>query len=205
MKHHIERTTPKGGPFIGSCLLCGKSGLGLIAAGEDCPNSSGMDEASALAAVLAGPSPPTSPPEEGPGCQGPNCAHDMECAYGPAPEADTMRGEGRRQITPGEALRITKETVDNANKARRDFAEAESRENSCAECAALRAENKRLRAVNESVAVCMNHTDEVIGEGCLVCETKEATTRLAAACRLHAIPEEGVVPDLGSVVVYTAT
>ena len=36
--HHIERTSPKGGPFLGTCVLCGKTGLRLSAANEPCDN-----------------------------------------------------------------------------------------------------------------------------------------------------------------------
>ncbi len=44
MKHHIERTSPKGPgqPFIGTCRLCGLTGLKASAALEDCENVRGL-------------------------------------------------------------------------------------------------------------------------------------------------------------------
>jgi hypothetical protein len=38
--HVIERTSPKGQPFRGTCARCGATGLRIADAGEDCP----MDE-----------------------------------------------------------------------------------------------------------------------------------------------------------------
>jgi hypothetical protein len=36
--HSLERTAPKGGPFIGRCVLCGQPNLPMSAAQEWCPN-----------------------------------------------------------------------------------------------------------------------------------------------------------------------
>lgn len=36
--HSVERTSPKGEPFIGRCTLCGKQGLKASAALEECEN-----------------------------------------------------------------------------------------------------------------------------------------------------------------------
>lgn len=49
MKHPlINRTSPKGTPFVGTCAACGKTGLRLSAMGEDCENVRGMTQESAL-------------------------------------------------------------------------------------------------------------------------------------------------------------
>lgn len=39
--HSLERTSPKGGPFIGRCVKCGKTDLPGAAVFEECPNPSG--------------------------------------------------------------------------------------------------------------------------------------------------------------------
>lgn len=54
MQHHIERTSPKGQPFVGTCRLCGKSGLRMSAALEDCENVRGLSKADALVETLTG-------------------------------------------------------------------------------------------------------------------------------------------------------
>ncbi len=38
MMHSLKRTSPKGGPFIGTCINCGKTDLPLARANEDCKN-----------------------------------------------------------------------------------------------------------------------------------------------------------------------
>lgn len=61
-------------------------------------------------------------------------------------------------------------------------------------CAVLEAENRELRESNESVAMCAMHTDEVTGDGCLVCEAissnDEANKAEASLLALHAKVEE---------------
>lgn len=37
MTHALERTSPRGGPFIGRCIKCGAKDLGMVAALKDCP------------------------------------------------------------------------------------------------------------------------------------------------------------------------
>ena len=55
-QHSLERTSPKGGAFIGICTLCGKPGLTLKDFAEDeCENPRGL---SADEAVLEAISPP---------------------------------------------------------------------------------------------------------------------------------------------------
>jgi hypothetical protein len=36
-RHALRRTSPKGGPFIGICMNCGRENL-LLSNGEECPN-----------------------------------------------------------------------------------------------------------------------------------------------------------------------
>jgi hypothetical protein len=51
MKHLlINRTSPKGTPFVGTCAACGKPGLTLddAAMDEECPNQRGLTRETAL-------------------------------------------------------------------------------------------------------------------------------------------------------------
>jgi hypothetical protein len=56
MKHHVERTSPKGPgmPFIGTCRLCGKPNLPASAALEDCENVRGLSTEEAMVEVIMG-------------------------------------------------------------------------------------------------------------------------------------------------------
>jgi hypothetical protein len=56
MKHHVERTSPKGPgmPFIGVCRLCGKAGLKASAALEDCENVRGLSAEQAMVEIIEG-------------------------------------------------------------------------------------------------------------------------------------------------------
>lgn len=56
MKHHVERTSPKGPgqPFIGTCRLCGMKGLKASAALEDCENVRGLTAEEALVETILG-------------------------------------------------------------------------------------------------------------------------------------------------------
>jgi hypothetical protein len=56
MKHHVERTSPKGpgSPFIGTCRLCGKTGLRASAALEDCENVRGLTVEHAMVEIISG-------------------------------------------------------------------------------------------------------------------------------------------------------
>ena len=51
-KHAIERTSPKGGPFIGTCRLCGRKGLTIMQSQDDCDNVRGLTEDDALLDTL---------------------------------------------------------------------------------------------------------------------------------------------------------
>ena len=37
-QHSLQRTSPKGGPFVGTCALCGKAGLTLDDMRTECEN-----------------------------------------------------------------------------------------------------------------------------------------------------------------------
>jgi len=54
VKHHVERTSPKGRDFIGTCRLCGKRGLKASAALEDCENVRGLTEEEAMLEIITG-------------------------------------------------------------------------------------------------------------------------------------------------------
>jgi uncharacterized OB-fold protein len=53
--HALERTSPKGGPFFGTCLQCGRSNLPISAYREKCENVSRLSEEEALLLVLSPP------------------------------------------------------------------------------------------------------------------------------------------------------
>lgn len=53
--HAVERTSPKGGPFIGTCVRCGRTGLTIAEAMRECDNPSGMSQDEALLQLLHGP------------------------------------------------------------------------------------------------------------------------------------------------------
>lgn len=52
--HSLERTSPKGGPFIGTCTKCGKTGLTLSDRSE-CPNPANIGQDEALMMAIRGP------------------------------------------------------------------------------------------------------------------------------------------------------
>lgn len=54
--HSIERTSPKGQPFIGTCVLCGTPNLTTGDALKACPNQRGLTEDEALVQAIEGPS-----------------------------------------------------------------------------------------------------------------------------------------------------
>lgn len=41
--HALERTSPKGGPFLGKCWKCGATDLPASAIMDECPNTRGTD------------------------------------------------------------------------------------------------------------------------------------------------------------------
>ena len=40
--HALRRTNPKGQPFVGTCMKCGKSGLTMNDMNKPCPNTLGL-------------------------------------------------------------------------------------------------------------------------------------------------------------------
>jgi hypothetical protein len=44
MTHGLERTSPKGGPFLGRCIYCGKEQLPMKAARESCDQAPSQDQ-----------------------------------------------------------------------------------------------------------------------------------------------------------------
>lgn len=44
MTHGLERTSPKGGPFLGRCVYCGKENLPPSAALEACDKAPSQDQ-----------------------------------------------------------------------------------------------------------------------------------------------------------------
>jgi len=53
--HALTRTSPMGGPFIGTCMKCGTPGLTIADMGKDCPNISGMTDEEALLLAISTP------------------------------------------------------------------------------------------------------------------------------------------------------
>jgi hypothetical protein len=44
-QHSLQRTSPKGGPFIGTCVLCGQEGLSIDDIRRtECPNQRGLSQ-----------------------------------------------------------------------------------------------------------------------------------------------------------------
>lgn len=54
MKHHIERTSPKGQTFVGTCRLCGMTDLKMSAVLEDCENVRNLSADEALIEAIVG-------------------------------------------------------------------------------------------------------------------------------------------------------
>lgn len=52
MAHSLERTSPKGGPFIGRCTKCGAENIPLSQMHEHCVNPANITDAEALELAL---------------------------------------------------------------------------------------------------------------------------------------------------------
>jgi hypothetical protein len=52
--HALERSNPKGQPFVGYCTKCGKTGLTFADMKEPCANPAGMTEGDALIRAIEG-------------------------------------------------------------------------------------------------------------------------------------------------------
>lgn len=53
--HSLNRTSPKGGPFIGTCALCGKAGLTLDNMRDECENQRALTQDEAVIEAVLGP------------------------------------------------------------------------------------------------------------------------------------------------------
>lgn len=53
--HAIERTSPKGEPFVGTCWQCGRAGLTIHEAMEPCENIADLTETESLLMAVRGP------------------------------------------------------------------------------------------------------------------------------------------------------
>jgi hypothetical protein len=52
--HALQRTSPKGQPFVGTCYKCGRTGLPWSAVKEECTNLLRMTQEDALLAAIQG-------------------------------------------------------------------------------------------------------------------------------------------------------
>jgi hypothetical protein len=66
MKHSLRRTSPKGGPFVGVCVLCGKQGLTIAQSQDDCANVLGKTADEVLLDAIKGEEKPKAwmPPQD---------------------------------------------------------------------------------------------------------------------------------------------
>lgn len=51
--HSLRRTSPKGTPFVGTCILCGQDNLTPRNMNDECPNQRGLTQDEALAESIA--------------------------------------------------------------------------------------------------------------------------------------------------------
>lgn len=54
-RHSLERTSPKGGPFFGTCTKCGQTDLPIAAVGWPCVNPANISQDEALMMAIRGP------------------------------------------------------------------------------------------------------------------------------------------------------
>lgn len=54
MSHALKRTSPKGGPFIGTCAKCGVRDIPLDRMREECANPAGVSDDTTLLWALKG-------------------------------------------------------------------------------------------------------------------------------------------------------
>ena len=52
MSHALTRTSPKGGPFIGTCTKCGMTDIPLSRMKEECSNPANLSNQDALNVAL---------------------------------------------------------------------------------------------------------------------------------------------------------
>jgi hypothetical protein len=56
--HALNRTSAKGGPFIGTCYQCGQTNLPAAAVSWPCENPANLTQGEALMVAIAGPDDP---------------------------------------------------------------------------------------------------------------------------------------------------
>lgn len=54
--HALNRTSPKGAPFVGTCFKCGAENLPMSAVTQPCENVANLTEGEALIVAIEGPS-----------------------------------------------------------------------------------------------------------------------------------------------------
>lgn len=52
MAHSLSRTSPKGGPFVGTCTKCGLKDIPLARMWDECANPAGLSNTDALNVAL---------------------------------------------------------------------------------------------------------------------------------------------------------
>lgn len=52
--HSLQRTSPKGGPFVGTCSLCGRTGLKFEDLTTECENQRGLTQDEAVVEAIKG-------------------------------------------------------------------------------------------------------------------------------------------------------
>lgn len=52
--HSLERTSPKGERFVGTCRLCGQTGLTTANMNDECPNTRGLSQDEAVIDAIEG-------------------------------------------------------------------------------------------------------------------------------------------------------
>lgn len=54
MRHSIQRTSPKGQDFVGTCTLCGTANLTMANIHDECPNQRGLTNEEAVIEAVTG-------------------------------------------------------------------------------------------------------------------------------------------------------
>lgn len=54
-RHSLNRTSPKGHSFVGTCSLCGKQSLTLADMNSECENTRGLTQDEAVIEAVLGP------------------------------------------------------------------------------------------------------------------------------------------------------
>lgn len=76
--HSLERTSPKGGLFVGRCVKCGKTDLPSSAVHEECPNPSGATQAQDILNAVEGNQPSACPTNTEPSAEALKAARNIK-------------------------------------------------------------------------------------------------------------------------------